>query len=664
MSASLCFNQIARAAIVGVLWWISTKPGHAAPPDFRARPAAQTPKPAVPGLYAHPDDAFLAARQAAIQGQNAVLEQAAPHITPSHPLRVYLDYWRLRAQLNDDPIGTHTDAHAQAFIDHHANTLIGDLARRDWLQSLGRRQAWEQVVLVAKNLSPPVDTNLQCLILLAQGAEGLAVIQTARPLLMAPRELGDSCQRLLETASARDWLTSADRATRWERALESGSESAIRQALEWADPPLSANDLKSAWNAPTRLLKAPGSASRAMLALVSLARTDPAEAAARLSQNPAWLKPDQRAFIWSQIATRGIQKLHPDAHAWAQKARTATPSDETLAALARAALRAQDWPALRKTIERMSPATRQDPTWVYWLARALHADTQHPEAQRRGHSLLSSLAGHPHFYGQLASEELGLPHRVPTKPLPPTRAELSAAENNPGLARAMHFYELGLRQDGHREWGFVIRAMNDRELLAAAEWARQRGFLDRTVHAAERTREEHDFSLRYPTPFSDRLAPIAREHEIDLAWIYGLIRQESRFVSDARSAVGATGLMQIMPARHRDFDTQRLHELDTNLQFGTFYLRSVFERFERSAVLASAGYNAGPSRARAWQNTLTRPMEGAIFAETIPFSETRGYVKHVLSNTVWYAAMLTQKPQSIKAWLGVIMPNTNTVSDN
>jgi soluble lytic murein transglycosylase len=255
--------------------------------------------------------------------------------------------------------------------------------------------------------------------------------------------------------------------------------------------------------------------------------------------------------------------------------------------------------------------------------------------------------------------------------VPPNEAELADARANPAFARMQKFYDLGLRTEGNREWNFAVRTMGDRQLLAAAEHARRIGLLDRTVNAADRTKHEHDFRLRYPSPFAERLVPVARSQGLDPAWVYGLIRQESRFVMDARSHVGASGLMQIMPATakwiakkmgERDFTPSQINELDTNLRFGTFYLKTVHDDLDRSPVLASAAYNAGPGRPRSWRGTLPQPVEGAIFAEIVPFNETRGYVKHVLSNAAWYAALFTGEPQSLKAMLGEVQPGPSFAS--
>ena len=165
-----------------------------------------------------------------------------------------------------------------------------------------------------------------------------------------------------------------------------------------------------------------------------------------------------------------------------------------------------------------------------------------------------------------------------------------------------------------------------------------------------------------------KAAVLARAQSIGLepAYVYGLIRQESRFIMDARSVVGASGLMQVMPATARwtakkigmsDFTPAKLTDRDTNIAIGTGYLKLVLDSFQGSMPLAAAAYNAGPSRARTWRGASGAPvLEAAIWAENIPFNETRDYVKKVLSNTTLYAAMISGQPQSIKARLGSVGP--------
>jgi soluble lytic murein transglycosylase len=670
MQPILRIGRLAPALIVGAFL--------GAAPDLRAAPDALAAVRACTGACARtaaarapepfgPDEAFVAARTANARGDGARLEQAAAQVGADHPLRAYVDYWRLRVSLAESRIdgAGPVDDDARAFVARHAGTLVGDLARRDWLLSLGRRQAWAVFDEVYPGWVLRDDASPRCFALHSRIARGEAIMAEARDLLMAPRELGEACAGLLAAAASLGQASPADLWQRFEAALESGSATAVRRAALLAEPTLDARQLDQALARPAVALAGAPGREIALVAIATLARSDPAQAAERLAAVAPRLRAADRSFAWSQIAAHGMRKLMPEAHGWTREARAARPSDETLAWMARAALRAHDWPTVRSVIERMSDAARGDPTWTYWLGRSLLAQADRPEAQHQARVLFTSLVGRHDFYSQLAAEELGLLVTVPPRAAPPTAEELAAARAAPGFARALKFYELGLRSDGNREWNFEVRTMDDRQLLAAAEVARQRGQLDRAVNAAERTRDAHDFEVRYPAPFADRLKPIARAQGLDPAWVYGLIRQESRFVADARSPVGASGLMQIMPATARwiakkmgvrDFVPSQITELDTNLQFGSFYLKTVFDGLDQSPVMASAAYNAGPGRPRSWRGTLPQAVEGAIFAEIVPFTETRGYVKHVLSNTAWYAALFTGTPQSLKAMLGEVTP--------
>jgi soluble lytic murein transglycosylase len=200
-------------------------------------------------------------------------------------------------------------------------------------------------------------------------------------------------------------------------------------------------------------------------------------------------------------------------------------------------------------------------------------------------------------------------------------------------------------------------------LLAAAQLACDREIWDRCINTSERTKLEFDIEQRFPMPFRDSVVRRSQAIGLDPAYVYGLIRQESRFVMDARSQVGASGLMQVMPATARwtarkiglpNFSTQQLSDRETNIAIGTGYLKLVLDDFNGSMPLAAAAYNAGPSRPRSWRNGPV--IEAAAWAENVPFGETRDYVKKVLANTTVYAAILSGQPQSLKARLGTVGP--------
>jgi soluble lytic murein transglycosylase len=349
-----------------------------------------------------------------------------------------------------------------------------------------------------------------------------------------------------------------------------------------------------------------------------------------------------------------------------------------LAWKARAGLRAGAWGHVRDAIAAMGEAQRSEPVWVYWRARALQA-LKEPDAiaaTAQARTLYESIASPRGFYEQLALEELGRSVTVPPPPVPLTAQETDAAQHNPGLQRALAAIGLGLRSEGVREWNYTVNlhtagGMSERELLAAAALACANEVCDRCINSSERTREVQDHAQRFPMPHQSTVVKRANEIGLDPAYVYGLIRQESRFVTDARSGVGASGLMQVMPATARwtarkigmtSFQPQQLSERDTNIAIGTAYLKLALDDFEGSMPMAAAAYNAGPNRPRAWRNG---PMlAGEIWAENIPFEETRDYVKKVLANTTNYAALITGQPQSLRARLGVVGPRTDPTPIN
>jgi len=606
------------------------------------------------------DEAFVAAHGAFMKNDTARFEPLAARAA-AHPLAVYLDYWRLRMRLTappDENIPGAADADAQRFIARHEGTLVGDLASRDWMLDLGRRGEWERFDHEYARWILRDDDDVHCYASLGR-VERHRPAPQAREAVFSVRNFGPGCLALLDALLRTGAFDRDDLIERLQVALETNSVDAVRRLGERLG--LDARSVRLALTKPQQALSRKARREIALIALSRLARSDPAGAMRRMDAVGPALRKTDRAFVRSQVAAGAMRRLDPRALEWTRGALDAHATDETWRWLARAALRERDWGMLRKVVARMSEAGRSDPTWIYWSARA-ERETGNAE---KADEMLRSIAGKFTFYGQLAAEELGTLTEAPSPAVTTTEEELARAARNPGFDRALRFYALGLRFEGNREWNFQLRGMTDRELIAAARWACSQQVLDRCVNTADRTREEHDFSLRYVSPFLERMRPVAQRAGLDPAWIYGLIRQESRFIMDARSWAGAQGLMQIMPATarwiakklgERDFRVEHLNDLDTNLRFGTFYLRTVLDELEGSPLLASAAYNAGPGRPRNWRSTLSEPVEGAIFAEIIPFNETRDYVKKVLTNAVYYAALFTGEPQSLKARLGEVAP--------
>jgi soluble lytic murein transglycosylase len=627
------------------------------------------------------DDTVVQAREALRKRDAAALGQAARSLGEAgHPLAQWVEYWQISNRIVEM-----RQADLDAFFARWPGTYVEDRLRNDWLLELGKRRDWDNFRVEFPRFRMNDDREVSCYALLTQHLAGADVRTAAKANWHAQRDLDDGCQLLATTLREARQLGDADIWQKAQLAVEANRPRAARAAVALIHP---AHDRAVAefWEQPGRYLRQrPPVSSVAgheldLLALMRLAAQEPAEAAQLLEASFAARLPlALSATAWAHVARHAAMKQMPDAvrhaeRAWLLWAKAAPPgtapawSDELLAWHVRAALRtpngdAQRWALMTRAIEAMSPAEQKDAAWVYWKARALQAQAPAGEAgepqRAQAREALASIAPQLSFYGKLATEELGVPLTLPPAPLALSEAERSAPRQVPGFQRAMQLISLGLRNEGVREWNFMLRGLAERELLAAAQWACEREVWDRCINTSDRTRTEVDLAQRFPTPHRELMVAKARQAGLDAAVVYGLIRQESRFVTDARSHVGASGLMQLMPATARwtakqmgmAFTPQMINDREVNLQLGTFYLKRVLDDFDGSLAMATAAYNAGPGRPRRWREGGT-VMEPAAWAETIPFNETRDYVKKVISNSVYYAAMLGQPLPSLRARLG------------
>jgi soluble lytic murein transglycosylase len=627
-------------------------------------PGAQAEKQAA--YFYSDDEIFQALRESSRRDEMAKSIDLAARI-PNYAIPSYVEYFRLKPRIGRLPA-----AEIRDFLARYDGTAIADRLRDDWLLELGRQRDWnvfdEQYPLFVQN----DDLQVKCYALMSRAAKGYPVGVDALTLLTSPKDYGDACHSLLATLAQSNQIDADDVWGQIRLAVETGATSAAIQISALTD--VDQSILQRAIEKPSvTVKKGPhfGSAAHQMyiIALGRFARTDPQQAADALIKAVKKLKPQEQAQAWAQIALQASYKLAPEASsAYWSKVADAPLSSEGYQWRVRMALREGDWAHVKSSIEAMPVAMQGSPVWVYWKARALMTEGKQPEAQ----SMFATIAHQPHFYGQLATEELGEKITIPPAGLPVTAAEIAPIAANPGFRRAIKLLELNMRPEGIREWNWELKKLGERETLAAAEFARQNNLLDRMVSTSDRTKTEFDFTQRFPSPYRDVMAPTTQALGLDLAWVYGLIRQESRFVQVARSQVGASGLMQLMPATAQfvarkiglsNFSQHRVSDIDINIQLGANYLNMVLQNLDASQTMATAAYNAGPGRPRAWRSTLNGPVEGAVFAETIPFSETRGYVKNVLANATYYAALFDGKPQSLKARLGTIAPKSFEAPD-
>ena len=616
---------------------------------------------ATPVWAAPGDAAVLQAQQAFAARQPANLERAARDVPADHVLAPAVEYWRLMLASRTE------DARIADFLARHPGSRMAEALRADWLKSLGVREAWPLYLAEYPRLVKP-DAAHQCYAYRAEWAQGnLGHQREALSLWFTGRDMPSACSPLFAQLIGAGLIRDEDVWRRIRLALEAGNPNVARvvaNALPEPQRPAAAL-FDQATRDPSRLLSAGtvldssrrGDREIALYALDQLAKRSSDQAEQALGKWASRFAAEELGTAWARLATWAARRHEPAALAGFQRAGAVAPNDFQREWWARAALRAGDWQAVLRAIDSMGDALRAQPVWRYWRARALQAGGQRAAAT----PLFLALSREHHYYGQLAQEELGPVMQAPAINIKMGGDEVAAVARHPGILRAKAFYELGLRSEASLEWNWAIQSFTDPQLLAAAELARRMEWYDRAIGTAERTRELHDFELRFLAPYRELAQQAARENDIDEAWVFGLMRQESRFVNVARSSVGASGLMQIMPATARwiaqrlgikGFNPSEMQEPAKNIQFGAYYLKHVQTTLDGSPVLATAAYNAGPSRAQRWRDT--RPMEAAVYIESIPFAETRDYVKKVMSNAMYYAARFGQPSVLLKDRLGMV----------
>ncbi len=634
----------------------------------------------------------------------------------NHPLEGWAAYWELKARFSHATQPA-TENEIQAFLSKFADTYYADRLRNDWLLQLGKQRNWD-----AFNLHYPLfkmrdDKEVACYAAIASASQslntrngnngssdsgvGLTVTTnnaTVKQNWWSQKDADGGC-----SLAAQFFLVKTEPNAIWRKARLATSQNRpflAQTVIQLLPQPLDATEMTT-------------------LSLLKIAVTESDKVVQLLlkngiHQNQALdmgaLRTEQKDWLWGTLATQAAMGLNAQAVEYINHVENLNHlSDEMLAWATRAVLRTTAntnpqqantaWIRTLELIEAMGSDTRNEAVWVYWRARALQAlatpiqsqtdanaidVTKLAQAETLFKSIASANSGRG-FYEQLAAEELGqltvasttqLPSFVPIKA---TKADADAIKRNTGLQRAMFAINIGLRSEGVREWNFTTNSatkggMSDGELLAAAQLACDAKIWDRCINTSERTKsiQAVDFNQRFPMPFQQLTIQYSQKIGLDPAYVYGLMRQESRFIARAQSGVGASGLMQVMPATARwtakkmgfsDYKDEQLNDQNTNIAIGTAYLKLVLDDLDGSLPLAAAAYNAGPGRPRKWRNGPT--LEGAIWAENIPFSETRDYVKKVLSNTNQYAAVLTGKPQSLKKRLGMVGPrNSGSTAEN
>jgi soluble lytic murein transglycosylase len=569
-------------------------------------------------------------------------------------LRGYLDYESLKDRIDQVP-----NAEVRAFLDANAHIPGADAVRKRWLRRLAARGDWDTFLAEYKNVED--DPELQCLRLdrlLRSSEQQTALMQEIETLWTYGRRLPVACNAVFAAWRKAGHMTPEKIWLRIRLAMELRQLGLAEELSQFLD----ARDRVwvSRWGAMHRdpanelsrisfPVETPVARMVVRHGVVRLAMRDVDEALQRweaLKQKYQFFGEDDN-YVMRYLGIIAAQDHAASAVQLLSRV-SADPNDESLHLWRmRAALRANDWAAAKSFIAALPEERRQKQEGRYWMARAMEQSGQPDEAR----AMYKVLARERGYYGFLAADRIKEDYAMQHQPIVATGEEVSAMLARPGVLAAQELLAMGLTTDARRQWQWITRHMNNRELAVAALLAREWGWHDRAILTVSKSDHQNDLELRFPLLYRDAIEANATRQGIDPGWVYGVVRQESAFVPDARSHAGALGLMQLMPATGL-LTGQRLNlplrgtrailEVENNITLGVGYLKDVLTRNANHQTLATAAYNAGPNRVKEW--TPAAGLDADIWVETIPFNETRDYVKNVMAFTAVYDHRLGRKP--------------------
>jgi len=614
---------------------------------------------------------YFAAKDAYDAGNLASYQRLTAGLK-NYPLYPYLRYMYLR-----DHADSVAESELQQFIDRYDDSPPGVRLRNHWLFDLAGAKRWSEYLQLFQESEDPA---LQCYQVLAR-------LNTATATPTA--ELLDEAEALWRVGHFQppacdgvfDYLNNSHRMNSeliWARvrlAMEEGELQLAdhlayrlsapeqrwiqRWGLVYHHPATQLNSLATNEDLPI---------VREILAFGArrLARSDAEAAHIRWQQLKSrfHFSVAQRAEVERFIAISAARQRSPQALQWLSEVKESDTDAATREWRIRSAVLAGDWALLERWTQTL-PKDEQTESTQYWRARAL----EQQDGKTGAELLYKTLAKEHSYYGFMANDRLHQDYALISLPTPDDAVQFDKMAARPSMQRASEFYQLGLIPEARREWTSATKKMNPDELAQAALLAKRWGWYERAIITAAKGGHWDDLELRFPTPYRSQVVDTARRQQLDASWVYGVMRQESAFMVDAKSSAGALGLMQLMPATANDTarlldwpprSTQEVLAPTNNIQLGSAYLRHILDRFRGNQMLATAAYNAGPGRVRQWLPSTVVPADQWV--EAIPFSETRKYVQNVLSYSVIFDWRLKQPLQPLQRRMGKGVPTRNELT--
>nr|WP_202627341.1 murein transglycosylase [Cronobacter muytjensii] len=592
-------------------------------------------------------------KQAWDNRQMDVVEQLMPTLQ-TYPLYPYLQYRQLTDDLMNQPTLT-----VQQFIQANPTLPPARSLTSRFVNELARREDWRG--LLAFSPQPPGSTEAQCNYYYAKFNTGDAqgAWQGAKDLWQTGKNLPAACERLFDawrTSGAQDPLAYLERIrlamkegnTRLVSSLASQLPSDY-QTISGALVSL-ANDPNSVMTFVRSVGATDFTRQMAAVAFASVARQDVENARLMI---PSLIQAQQLNDAQAQelrdiVAWRLMgNDVTAEQARWRDDAIMRSESTSLIERRVRMALGTGDRSGLNTWLARLPMEAKEKDEWRYWQADLLMERGRDDEAKTILHSLMQQRG----FYPMAAAQRLGEDYPLRVDKAPTVNAALFEGAE---MARVRELMYWGLDNTARSEWANLVTSRSKQEQAALARYAFDRNWWDLSVQATIAGKLWDQLEERFPLAYKDLFARYVSDKAVSQSYAMAIARQESAWNPKVRSPVGASGLMQIMPgtATHtvKMFNlpgyssSAQLLDPETNIQIGTSYLQYVYQMFDNNRIFASAAYNAGPGRVRTWLGNSAGRIDAVAFVESIPFSETRGYVKNVLAYDAYYRYFMGDKP--------------------
>lgn len=575
----------------------------------------------------------------------ALLLNATIHSTPAE---TYLNKFMTYKQWCQH-LPTYPDPAFLAFIDK-PSPLTRKL-REKWLYQLAYNKDWATFTQFYRGSD---DTTLQCYAQTAVYNQGHheEALNRAKQLWLSGSSLPKSCDSLFTAMLKNNELNNTLIQKRIALALDANNISLARYLLKQYKPAHmeDAELLTSIYQHPARIrLLKPGlfHGEFYLYGLKRMVQNDMDEAIHLMAIDHAHhiMSEAQEQQFLAHLSLFKAMRNQPDAARWFAKVKPPFYNETLLEWELRFALTHQQW---RKVVYLVSKSNnKHEPNNQYWMARALEALGEKETAN----ILYKQLAAKRNYYGFLSSLKLKQKPNFENESSTPNPATLLPYKPITDQIKALYLSHQTV--DASRLLNDFVSELPKHEKSAMAYWvAHHLHWHGKSIYLSTNDALNNQLSLRFPLPYRDSVQEYAKNYQIRPAFIYAVIRQESSFQEEISSSAGANGLMQLMPATARHIakqakipysDQKQLFTSQKNIHIGTAYLQQLSKQFRQHPILMAAAYNAGPRQVNYWLKNHT-PKDMDIWIETLPWRETRNYLKNILAFYTVYQYRMNERP--------------------